>query len=67
MKSDQKNGIMGQTYQLCRQVLEKNFLEKQKEFNARHSVASEEARMKEDSTAAEAAKRRAARAAEIER
>ena len=48
-------------------MLENNFLEKQKESSTRQSIAAEQARMKKDSTAAETAKRRAARAAEVER
>ena len=49
------------------QKMDRNFLEKQRESNARTLVAAEEARLKEDTTAAEAAKRRSERAASIEK
>ena len=49
------------------QVMETQFLENQTAFEARRAAAAEEARMKEDSTAAEASLRRAERATEIER
>ena len=42
-------------------------MEKQTESDARHTMAAEETRMKEDNTAAETTMRRAERAAEIER
>lgn len=49
------------------QVMENHFREHQTAFEARHAVAAEEARMKEDSAAAAASLRRAERATEIER
>ena len=50
-----------------RQRMEASLLEKQKEADARHTVAAVEARLREDNSAADAAMRRAERAAEVER
>ena len=49
------------------EVMEHNFLKKQAESDTHHVVAAEEARLKEDNTAAEAVMRHAERATEIER
>ena len=49
------------------QMMEQNLLGKQRETDARQTAAAEEARAREDSAYADAAKSRVERAAEIER